>query len=411
MRIDAKRLLADLRELSQFGKYKTGVNRPAFSSPDIEARRWLCSKMAEAGLAAEIDRFGNVYGRTPGVQRAVLVGSHTDSVPFGGWLDGSLGTIYGLEIARCFVERGKGDIGVDTVSFQDEEGTFLSLLGSRSFCGDDVRAEVARAKDKDGNSLAAAIAGVRLPDRDPARLNPARHLGFFEAHIEQGPRLEGSKFQIGVVTAIVGIRTLRVQFVGQADHAGTTPMAMRRDAGAAALKFGTLLTESLKSSAGADTVWNFGGITFRPGAANVVPSEAELFFQARDTDPATLETVERRARELADECARFFQVACDIAVVLNVPPTTMDAQLASFVDRAATELGAAHIAMPSGAGHDAMVLARCIPAAMLFVPSINGRSHDITEDTSEDHIVTGAQVLLRAVELFAESRRVPLAAV
>jgi N-carbamoyl-L-amino-acid hydrolase len=147
-------------------------------------------------------------------------------------------------------------------------------------------------------------------------------------------------------------------------------------------------------------VWNFGGITFRPGAANVVPSEAELFFQARDTDPATLETIERRARELADECARFFEVACDIAVVLNVPPTAMDAQLASFVDRAATELGAAHIAMPSGAGHDAMVLARRIPAAMVFVPSINGRSHDLTEDTSEDHIVTGAQVLLRAVELF-----------
>jgi N-carbamoyl-L-amino-acid hydrolase len=339
------------------------------------------------------------------VPRAVLVGSHTDSVPFGGWLDGSLGTIYGLEIARCFVERGKGAIGVDSVSFQDEEGTFLSLLGSRSFCGDNVRAEVARAKDKDGNSLAAAIADASLPDRDPARLDPARHLGFFEAHIEQGPRLERSKFQIGVVTAIVGIRTLRVHFAGQADHAGTTPMAMRRDAGAAALKFGTLLTESLKSSAGADTVWNFGGVMFRPGAANVVPGEAELFFQARDTDPATLETIERRARELADECARFSQVACDIAVVLNVPPTAMDAQLASFIDRAATELGAAHIAMPSGAGHDAMVLARRIPAAMLFVPSINGRSHDLTEDTSEDHIITGAQVLLRAVELFAENRR------
>lgn len=404
MCIDASRLLAELRELSQFGKYKTGVNRPAFSSPDIEARRWLCSKMAQAGLAAEMDRFGNVYGRTPGVRRAVLVGSHTDSVPFGGWLDGSLGTIYGLEIARCFIERGKGDIGVDTISFQDEEGTFLSLLGSRSFCGDDLRAEVARAKDKDGYSLAAAIAGAGLLDRDPARLNPLRHLGFFEAHIEQGPRLEGGNFQIGVVTAIVGIRTLHVQFVGQADHAGTTPMAMRRDAGAAALNFGTLLTECLESSAGADTVWNFGGITFRPGAANVVPGEAELFFQARDTNPATLETIERRARDLANECARVFQVACDITVVLNVPPTAMDGQLSSFIDRAATELGAAHMAMPSGAGHDAMVLARRIPAAMLFVPSINGRSHDITEDTSEDHIVTGAQVLLRAVELFAESR-------
>lgn len=403
MRLDAKRLLADLRELARFGQFKTGVNRPAFSAADLDARRWLCSKMAEAGLAAEIDHFGNVYGKTPGVERAVLVGSHSDSVPFGGWLDGSLGTIYGLEIARCFAAQGVGDVGVDAISFQDEEGTFLSLLGSRSFCGEDINAEVARAKDKEGNSLTAAITGAGLPDRNPARLDPARHLGYFEAHIEQGPRLERSDLQIGIVTAIVGIRTLRVRFVGQADHAGTTPMAMRRDAGAAALKFGTLLTESLKSSAGADTMWNIGGITFRPGTANVVPGDAEFLFQARDTDPATLGKIEQRARALADECARSFQVACEIAVVLDVPPTDMNAQLASFIDRAATELGASHIAMPSGAGHDAMVLARCIPAAMLFVPSINGRSHDITENTSEDHIVAGAKVLLRAVELFAEN--------
>lgn len=404
MQIDAKRLLADLRELATIGKFKTGVNRPAFSAADIQARQWLCAKMAASGLTVVLDQVGNVYGKMPAVKRAVLVGSHSDSVPFGGWLDGSLGTIYGLEIARCFAERGAGEIGADAISFQDEEGTFLSLLGSRSFCGENVDTEIAAAKDKDGNRLTSAMASAGLAD-GLARLDPARHVGYFEAHIEQGPRLEHANEQIGVVTGIVGIKTFRLRFIGQPDHAGTTPMSMRRDAGAAAFKFGSLIAERIKPAAAADTVWNLGGITFRPGAANVVPGEAELFFQARDTSSAVLDGIEAATRALAGECAKMFKVDHEIARVLDIPPTGMDPRLASLIAQSASELDVSHRHMPSGAGHDAMVLARRIPAAMVFVPSIGGRSHDIAEDTSEEHIVIGAQVLLRAVELFADSHR------
>jgi N-carbamoyl-L-amino-acid hydrolase len=405
MQIRPERLISNLRELASIGKFETGVNRPAFSEADIAARRWLCRKMTEAGLAAAVDGYGNVVGRMQGVDKAVLVGSHSDTVPNGGWLDGSLGVIYGLEIARCIAESGAAGIGVDAVSFQDEEGTFLALLGSRSFCGEDVASDIANAKDKSGRPLRDEIDQSGLAGVAPARLDPVRHLAFFEAHIEQGPRLENDGRRIGVVTAIVGIKTFRLRFLGQADHAGTTPMAMRRDAGAAALRFGAAISDKLKAKAGLDTVWNVGSVAFKPGASNVVPSEAELVFQARDTSASAMDELERLVRQTAQECAALFNAEVEINRTLDTKPTKMSPLLTGLIQQASSDLGAAPMQMPSGAGHDAMVMARHIPAAMLFVPSIGGRSHDIVEDTSEDDIILGAQVLLRAVELFAVGQR------
>ena len=220
--IDPQRLMADLRKLATFGAVGTGVYRPAFSEADIAARRWLEARMREAGLEAEIDRYGNVYGRSPAASKAVLIGSHTDSVPKGGWLDGALGVIYGLEIARASLERASG-AAVDVISFQDEEGRYMPLLGAKSFCG----------MLRDDDPALAAIGASRFSTA-PARLDPARHRAYLEAHIEQGPKLEAARRRIGVVTGIVGIRRVRVTAHGQADHAGTTPMAMRKDAAAVA---------------------------------------------------------------------------------------------------------------------------------------------------------------------------------
>ena len=400
MQIRPDRLISDLTELASIGKFKTGVNRPAFSEVDILARRWLGKKMTEAGLAVTVDRYGNVFGRNANVVKAVVIGSHSDTVPNGGWLDGSLGVVYGLEIARCFAESGASAIGVDAVSFQDEEGTFLALLGSRSFCGEDITPEIANAKDRAGTALRDAIDQSGLDDGPLVRLDPARHLAFFEAHIEQGPRLENDGRRIGVVTAIVGIKTFRLRFLGQADHAGTTPMAMRRDAGASALRFGATICEKLKARAGPDTVWNVGSIAFKPGASNVVPSEAELVFQVRDTSVAAMEVLEQEIRQTAQECAALFNASVEVTRTLYTRPTEINPPLARLFWQAACDLGEAPMSLPSGAGHDAMVLARHVPAAMLFVPSIGGRSHDIAEDTSKADIIFGAQVLLRAVELF-----------
>jgi len=399
MPVRPDRLIGDMRALAEIGKYKTGVHRPAFSAEDIAAREWLRDKLIEAGLAAEVDGVGNLYGRMTGAQKAVIIGSHSDTVPYGGWLDGALGVIYGLEVARCVAESGTSKLGVDVVSFQDEEGSYLGFVGSRMFCGEDVRAEMAAAIGRDGNSLASAIDEANLRDRPLAHLDPARHVAFLEAHIEQGPRLESSGIKVGVVSAIVGIKTFRVTFYGQANHAGTTPMDMRFDAGAAALVFGADLQTKLRAVARSDSVWNVGSARFAPGASNVVPAEAELMVQMRDTSADILAMLESAMREAAQAAAKQYRVGVDIVSVMQTEPAAMDVKLAGLIERAAIDLGVSHVTLPSGAGHDAMIMARHLPAAMLFVPSIGGRSHHVSEDTSEADIVMGAEVMLRAVEL------------
>jgi N-carbamoyl-L-amino-acid hydrolase len=400
MPINAERLLGDLRALAKIGQYETGVHRPAFSRDDVAARNWTLDKLRDIGLEAVMDGVGNVYGRMTGVDQAVLVGSHTDTVPYGGWLDGALGVVYALEIARCVAEDGAKRIGVDVVSFQDEEGTFLGFVGSCLFCGEDVSVAMAAARSKDGQMLPQAIADAGLSGKATRQLDTRRHRAFFEAHIEQGPRLEAGKTDIGVVSAIVGIKTFRVIFRGEANHAGTTPMAMRRDAGAAALHFGVEVGDRIRVRGGADTVWNVGSIKFEPGAANVVPGRAELTVQIRDTAPDILAAMEPIVRTTADACGARFKVDAAVETMLDIKPAAMAPALIGLLGAAADDCGASHVTLPSGAGHDAMVLSRHIPSAMLFVPSIGGRSHHVAENTSDADIVRGAQVLLRAVERF-----------
>jgi N-carbamoyl-L-amino-acid hydrolase len=285
------------------------------------------------------------------------------------------------------------------VSFQDEEGSYLGFLGSRLFCGEDVAQEMAAAIGQDGKTLQSAIDEANLGGRPLVHLDPTRHVAFLEAHIEQGPRLESSGIEVGVVSAIVGIKTFRITFHGQANHAGTTPMNMRHDAGAAALLFGAGAQERLRAAADPESVWNIGSARFAPGAANVVPAEAELLVQMRDTSADELAKLEQIVRETAQQAADRYKVTVDIVSVMQTAPSAMDPKLAGLIERAATELGISHVTLPSGAGHDAMIMARHLPAAMLFVPSIGGRSHHVSEDTSEADIVMGAQVMLRAVEL------------
>jgi len=400
MPINAARLLADLRALAKIGQFETGVHRPAFSRDDMAARAWTRDKLREIGLDADIDAVGNVYGRMKGVERAVLVGSHTDTVPYGGWLDGALGVVYALEIARCIAERGAQGTGVDVVSFQDEEGTFLGFVGSCLFCGEDVSAAVAAAKNKDGKTLTQAMADAGLSGRVTPQLDRRRHRAYFEAHIEQGPRLEKGKVDIGAVTAIVGIKTLRLKFHGEANHAGTTPMEMRRDAGAAAMRFGVELSERIRQLGSADLVWNIGSLRFEPGVANIVPDLAELVVQVRDVSADVLAKMEPIVRDTARECADRFKATVDVEPMLDMKPAVMAPALVDLIRKSAVDLGASSVALPSGAGHDAQVLSRYVPSVMLFVPSIGGRSHHISENTGDADIVRGAQVLLRTVERF-----------
>jgi N-carbamoyl-L-amino-acid hydrolase len=410
--VDEDRVLADLRTLAEFGKQGTGVSRPAFSDADLEARRWLADQMKAAGLDTVIDGIGTVYGRSPDAQQSILVGSHSDSVPNGGWLDGALGVIFGLELARA-ARRSVLDIGIDAISFADEEGTWLPCLGSRLFCGELAETALAGIQAKSGERLSDRLGKLGLGKDALVRFDPDRHRAYFEAHIEQGPRLITEGIDIGVVTGIVGIRSYVVRFRGRADHAGTTPMAKRRDAGAAMFGFVTNLVERLRAAGGPDSVWNFGSVTLRPGATNVVPAEAELSVEFRDQSPAVLERMEAAFQAALQAAQAPPNAGVSSTPTAALEPAAMDAQLIDLIAEAAVESGSSHVRMPSGAGHDAMLLARKIPAAMMFVPSIDGRSHDITENTDEADIRRGFRVFAaaagKAIEKLASKNGPPSA--
>jgi N-carbamoyl-L-amino-acid hydrolase len=402
--IDEDRAVADLRALASFGKLGTGVSRAAMTDVDMEAREWLRRRMMESGLDAAIDGVGNVYGRAPDAKTAVIVGSHSDTVPRGGWLDGAMGVIFALEIARARQKTHPGAaVGVDAISFADEEGTFLACLGSRSFCEAVSDAELAGARNGAGETLPQRLAQLQLAGRALARVDPSRHRAYFEAHIEQGPRLIESGIAVGVVSGIVGLRRHRVRFQGQADHAGTTPMAMRRDASFALFGFATALAERFRAVGAAESVWNFGVVNVRPGAANVVPSEAELVVEFRDLATPVMERMEEALLELARERDGADGVAVSSALIASIAPTAIDERLIAKIAAAAQGQGVSSLRMQSGAGHDAMILARRIPAAMLFVPSIGGRSHDISEDTDEADIRRGLRVFAAAIETTLEA--------
>ncbi len=397
IQIDRRRLMADMRKLAEFGKIGTGVNRPAFSTADIESRKWLRERMDDAGLEATIDGVGNVFGRSRANGPGVLIGSHSDSVPNGGWLDGAMGVVYGIEIARAASE-GAGCSTVDVIAFEDEEGSYLPVLGSRSFCGELADGEIDAARNASGQALTQAMATAGVAGGEPARREGGRYRAYLEAHIEQGPRLEAEGRRIGVVTAIVGIRRFRICFSGRADLAGTTPMAMRIDAGAASIEAAGDLMAAFQGEAGPSTVWNIGKVTFEPGAANVVPSLAEFLFEFRDTDIEAMEVLEKRVCEIVQKVDAAGPVAATVEKTADIAPTPMDQELGEVIEAAAREAGTESMRLPSGGGHDAMVLARYVPTAMLFVPSIGGRSHDIEEDTHEDDIVLGCEVMARVVE-------------
>ncbi|HWK97424.1 MAG TPA: M20 family metallo-hydrolase [Pseudolabrys sp.] len=397
--IKPERMLADLRALAKFGQYKTGVDRVAFSDEDIAARKWIAEQYRDAGLEVSMDRFGTVYGMAPGVSKAVLIGSHSDTVPRGGRLDGALGVIYGLEVARAAREAGDLPVGVDAINFQDEEGTYLPCLGSRFMVGgiDDAALDTARATD--GRKLTDAIARAGLAG-EPRKLDPKRQIAFLEGHIEQGPRLESSGNKVAVITSMAGIRRMTVSSEGRADHAGTTPMNMREDALTPLLRFGSFVVDVFPKLSSGETVWNIGRIEATPGAANVVPSGAGLSLEFRDSDETVLDRIEVAVSEqIAALNKAGSRMSLDVTT--RIAPTPMDVGIVETFEKAAQDVGYGHERMVSGAGHDAMFLARKIPTGMIFIPSIGGRSHDIAENTKDDDIVAGCVVMARAAEILA----------
>jgi N-carbamoyl-L-amino-acid hydrolase len=313
-----------------------------------------------------------------------------------------------LEAARAIRERGGSEqVGVDVVSFADEEGTFLGTLGSMVFCGEIGDADIAGARNAAGMSLTDALHAAGYDGREIVRLDPERHTAFVELHIEQGPRLEAAGVTIGVVDAIVSMRRLAVQFTGRADHAGTTPMDMRADAGAAAIRFAAGALDAFEQAGGAQTVWNIGRMTFEPGGGNVVPSRTEVLVEYRDASDEVLERLDAVVAEVAAAAGDRYGVPWESRPVVRMAGCDMSTTVADALQAAADTAGVSVLRLPSGAGHDSMILRRHVPTGMLFVPSIGGRSHDVAEDTAEEDLVVGVQVLADAVERLMQEAAPP----
>jgi beta-ureidopropionase / N-carbamoyl-L-amino-acid hydrolase len=398
-RIDPARLLADLRTLRSIGSKDRGVVRPAFSTADMEARRWLAAQYTEAGLDSAIDGVGNVFGRSRNPGKALLIGSHSDTQPTGGWLDGALGVIYALEVARTLrADDTTRRMAVDAVSFQDEEARFIGCLGSRSLIGA-LTPELERgAVDRDGVTLSAALRDAGLADTPRVRLDPQRYAGFLEAHIEQGPTLEDTGKRIGVVDAIVGLRGMRFVFRGQQNHAGTTMMARRRDAATALYELAHRINQEFPKAAAERSVWTMGRARIEPNATSIVPGYAELDLQFRDASEAPLDAFEEIATRLVDEMNARGGVRIEASRTrAPVAPSRMDAGLQEHIAASAERHAPGKWQrMPSGAFHDAGIVSASLASAMLFIPSIGGVSHDFAEDSRDDDIVLGCQVLADA---------------
>ncbi len=396
--IDGNRLLDGLRTLRTFGAQGTGVVRPMFSHQDLAARRWLRDRMEAAGLDAMIDGVGNVFGRSRRDGPALVLGSHADTQPEGGWLDGAMGVMDAIEVAHALGAAPDTEhLAVDVAAWADEEGTYVSCLGAKGFVGE-IDDDVLASRSVTGESVAEAIGRAGLTDAPRALFDPSRHIGYLEAHIEQGPYLEEGGKRIGVVSSIVGIRGARVTFEGEQNHAGTTPMERRRDAAVGMFRFGSLLQERMAAVAGPTSVWTVGRVRVEPGAPSIVPGFAEVTVQFRDQHDDVLQRMFEALLATADEIDRDGPVRVVAhASEERIAPTVMDpglmAHLAGAAERRAP---GAWVEMPSAAGHDPMVLSHHLPCAMLFIPSIGGVSHDFAEDSDDADIVLGCQIIADA---------------
>jgi beta-ureidopropionase / N-carbamoyl-L-amino-acid hydrolase len=401
--INPERLLADLSALAAIGGLPGGgVDRLAWSDADLAGRRWFAERLREAGLEPRVDAALNVFGHLPGGDGPwILTGSHLDTVPNGGRLDGAYGAVAALEVLRTLVESNDPLAErVEAVGFGDEEGVrfMIGLIGSRALVGELNLDRLRDGPDWQGVPIDQVLASA---GRDLDRmLDAQQHLhsirAFLELHIEQGPRMEADGVELAVVTGIVGVHRQRIEVQGTQNHAGTTPFRLRQDAGRAASRAAGELRD-LVQRADAEAVANIGSMQFDPGGVNVIPGRARFTLEVRHLDErAVRHAVEAFRTRLEAICA---EEGCraEAEPLSWEPPAPMDAPLMAALEQACRDLGREPARLWSGAGHDAAVLSRHVPTGMLFVPSIGGVSHSPSEATADEHLVLGARALLRAV--------------
>jgi hydantoinase/carbamoylase family amidase len=407
--LNERRLIRDLNAVSKIGIGSGGsVTRLVFSVKDLRSRQLLIHLLSHAGLKIHIDRIGNIFGRLEGQNPnapAVLVGSHLDTVVQGGKFDGTVGVVGALEAVRTLKEqRVPLSSPVEVVCFVGEESSRFgfSTLGSSLLAGEITMEDLTHAVDKGGTKLGDILSsmGIYWENLASLRRDPSSLKAYLELHIEQGPILEAKKKKIGVVTSIAAPTRFRAVITGQADHSGTTPMEMRKDALVAAAHMIIAIEEvCLKFSQleKGRVVGTVGAIMIEPGVINAIPGKVELSVDVRSIKAEAKDHVAELVKGKGKEIARARKVGVEFLPIRDETPVELDKKIGLLLEEICKDKGLPYEIMPSGAGHDAMQLAKITRAGMIFVPSKRGISHSPMEWTSPKDICLGTQVLLDTI--------------
>lgn len=400
LRISEARLMARLAELAAIGATADGsCCRLALTDEDRAGRDLVVRWMRELGLEVRIDPVGNIFGLRRGAEdvEPVMTGSHIDTVRTGGRYDGNLGVLGGLEVVQVLNEAGivtRRPLAVGV--FTDEEGARFApdMLGSLVYAGGLPLAQAYATVSIDGKVLKEELARIGYLGDAPLPL--ARPHAFVELHIEQGPVLDSEGITIGAVENLQGISWQEVSITGQSNHAGTTPMRLRHDAGYCAAAIGHFLRQ-LAREIGGSQVATVGKVDLHPNLINVIAARARLTVDLRNTDEALLAAAERRLAGFLEQLAADEGVQVEAKTLARFEPVLFDKGVADLIARTAVKLGHSCRPMTSGAGHDAQMMARLCPTAMIFVPSVGGISHNPAEHTEPAHLAAGADVLLHTL--------------
>ena len=404
MPIDPQRVLADLRELRELTGDEHGAQRVAWTPTWLKARSWFQRKVGSLSLEHHLDAAGNSWTTLPGTSpRALLLGGHLDSVPNGGWLDGCLGVLTGLEVLRALSEEfhGRPPLTIRLVDWADEEGARFgrSLFGSSAFSGmHSIEADRGRT-DRDGIRLEDALreCGIEVEQIGDAAAERAVAAAYLELHIEQGPVLESMGLPLGVVLGTKGVERHAVTFLGQEAHSGSTPMNVRRDALAAAARLALEIRPIARRHP--DAVATMGSVKTLPGIVTAVVGRCETTLDMRDLDPLVLASMLHEAREASQRFAAEEGCTVEWSEIWKIAPIPFHPRLIQLCDQAVREIARSSHALPSGPLHDAAEVARAgVPTVMMFTQSLAGLSHNRAEDTRTEHLELAVRAFSRLAQ-------------
>ena len=390
-------------EICEISKDEAGtITRFPFTKPWMEAQTYLKKFFEELGFETFFDGAGNLHGRIGASGNTILTGSHVDTVRDGGKYDGLYGVVGGaLAVAKLYQKYGMPKTALEVIAFAEEEGTRFpyDFWGSKAIVGDIDWKKTATLQDKDGISLSEALDASGFSyTQDCAKRDDIR--AFVELHVEQGQVLDANQLEIGVVTSIVGHKKFHLEIFGKANHAGTTPMAYRKDAGFSAAKIISEAT-GLARAYGEPLVFTVGEIEFKPSLSSVIPGYAKLSLDMRHTDGETLNRFQEEVLGIIEKVTSGEHTTFEFNTVFDDPPTPMDANIMGIIKKACEEQGVTHMKIHSGAGHDSQVMSRIAPVGMIFVPSKNGVSHNPREFTKPELLEKGVEILARTLHKLA----------